>query len=112
MPGIFFQPRHQLADQMAPAHTQTTALQLLQKLHRPLGKKLVGGGVAGSILHKDPVFYGASGTQPLQKAGGLHLRIMDGDLHHPQLSRLRKKTADHGPGNAQLRGNIALLLIV
>ncbi|MFR8779090.1 MAG: hypothetical protein ACLVF9_10660 [Enterocloster sp.] len=97
---------------MAPAHTQTTALQLLQKLHRPLGKKLVGGGVAASILHKDPVFYRASGTQPFQKAGGLHLRIVDSDLHHTQLSRLGEKPADHGPGNAQLRGNIALLLIV
>ena len=59
-----------------------------------------------------PAHAQTAALQLLQKAGGLHLRIMDGDLHHAQLPRLRKKTADHGPGNAQLRSNIALLLIV
>lgn len=97
---------------MAPAHAQTAALRCSRSSTAPWERSWLVEASPLPILHKDPVFYRASGTQPFQKAGSLHLRIVDSDLHHTQLSRLGEKPADHGPGNAQLRGNIALLLIV
>ena len=67
--GIFLQPGHQLADQIAPAYPQAAGADLLQQLHGPLGEQLIGGVVVPAVLHQHAALDGAGQPQPVQQAG-------------------------------------------
>ena len=51
--GIPLQPGHQLADEIAPAHSQTTGTDLPQQLHSAPGEALIGLIVLCPALYQD-----------------------------------------------------------
>ena len=109
---IFFQPGHQLSDQVPPAHTQAMGTELSQQFNGPLGEGLIGGVVVLAVLYQDTAPDGTRQPEPVQQTRRLRPRLMDGDLHHPQLPRVREHPADERTGYPQLSGDIALLLIL
>ena len=110
--GVLLQPGHQLADEVAPAHPQAAGADLPQQGHRPLREPLVGLVAVRPILHQDAPLDQAGAPELLQQGVRLALRVVDLDLHHAELPGLRQETADHGAGDPQFPGNIALLLVL
>lgn len=64
---IFFQPGHQLSDQVPPAHTQAMGTKLSQKFNGPLGEGLIGGVVVLAVLYQDAAPDGTRQPEPVQQ---------------------------------------------
>ena len=110
--GIFLQPGHQLADQVAPAYPQAAGADLPQLVHGPLGEQLIGGVVVPAVLHQHAPLEGGGQPQPVQQDSALFPRFVDGDMHHAQLPGLPQHPAHQGTGHPQFPGNVDLLPVL